>query len=71
METCLDVLQREVILAFPNGQVRLVQEENESATDFEGRVQETRSRRWKEYNELLYQRFQVDEETERRRLGFL
>ena len=71
METGLNVLQREVILAFPNGQVRLVQEENESTTDFEGRVQETRSRRWKQYNELLYQRFQVDEETERRRLGFL
>jgi hypothetical protein len=67
----LSVPHREVVLAFPNGQVHLVQEANESASEFEERVQEARSLRWREYNEAVYQRFQKDEEAERRRLGFL
>lgn len=73
METThgLSVLHRKVVLAFPNGQVRLVQEANESASEFEERVQETRSRHWREYNEAAYRRFQKDEEAERRRLGLL
>ena len=73
METSLSlsVQHREVVLAFPNGQVRLEQQANESVSEFEGKVQETKSRRWREYDEAVYQRFQKDEEAERRRLGFL
>ncbi len=69
--TSLSVLQREVVLAFPNGQVRLVQRENESVSEFEDRVHETRWRRWTEFNELVFQRFQNDERAERRRLGLV